>query len=125
MHRLTYCVALAAVFLLLSLVASVAHDFMESLALHWESRAEFSRGTSSVFEALVGSDAMSKLQGRALSEISAFAGSRWSEERGKLFRRIERIRKCEFWLSGAATCLFVMAYVPVVIYVVRLIQRSP
>jgi hypothetical protein len=125
MHWLFCSLTASAACLWLSLVASVAHNFLETYAISIDAKVDFLESEFQIFEAFF---TLTKEQTKELNAIDPHAIAHAEGEVARLrsestestAKWAERLRKCELPLSIAAILLFVLGYLSVVGYVVVL-----
>jgi hypothetical protein len=109
----------AAVSLWLSLIASVAHNYVETRALHQGADAAFTQFTVEIFSLAAEMD-----DRRGSHEIAAkrklYAENTLTKGQDQAAQRSLRLRRWEKRLSTCAVLLFVLGYLPVVLYVLAL-----
>jgi hypothetical protein len=115
-HRLFYSLTISVVCLWLSLVASLLHNFLESYALHLDSRVGFIESTVNLFEVVLDMDEIKQMPGN-ISQVQEFVESRLQQGQQEDVLRAAFIRKWEMPISTIAVSLFALGYLSVVGYV--------
>lgn len=119
-HWLLWCLVASAVFLWLSLVASVMHNFLESCAKDAEKDRSFFETTREMFRAVLDSEEIKECDQTTKEEVIELVEPGFLEPQRRYVTRTETFRKFEKFLSIAASSLFVLGYFPVVICIIRL-----
>jgi len=125
MHWLFCSLTASVVCLWLSLVASVAHNFLETHALSRDAKVDFLESEFQIFEVLFGltkeqTKELNAIDPRTFAHVEGGLAKLRRESTESAVKWTERLRKCELPLSIAAILLFVLGYLSVVGYVVVL-----
>lgn len=123
-HWLFNTLAVSAILLWFSLVASVLHNFLESSALHFDTRLQFDEGTLTLFKAMFETGEIQRLGGAAepaeIAKVVDLVADKLLESQHRTVRQAESLRAWGMPLSIAATSLLGLGYLCVVIYIVVL-----
>ncbi len=119
-HLLFVSLAILVACLWVSLVCSVAHNFLESYALHLDSIANTHRGAAKTVTAMFDEEAFKKLTGNSLEDAKSVKdwATDWINSKAQsTMKRAVSIREIEMPLSVMAISLFSLGYLSVVVYV--------
>lgn len=119
MHWLFIALTFAAVSLWLSLVASIAHNYVETRSLHKSADAAFAQFSAEMFSLAAVVD-----DRRGSHEIATqrklYTENTLTKAQDQAAQCSIRLRRWEKRLSTCAVSLFVLGYFPVVVYIVAL-----